>query len=62
MGASAAETDDAETRSDPICSLATVQKLGKVSRSPGSPWPLEPWDFQPQTRVYYCLLHLTGSA
>lgn len=29
MGASAAETDDAETRSAPICSLTTVQKSGR---------------------------------
>lgn len=62
MGASAVETDDAETRSDPICSLATVQNLGKVNRSPGSPQRLEAWDFQPQTLLYYCLLHLTQSA
>jgi len=59
MGASAVETDDAETRSDPICSLASVQKPGKVRRSPGSPQPFEAWDFQPQTLVHYCLLHLT---
>lgn len=59
MGASAVEADDAETRSDPICSFATVQNLGKVNRSRSSPRCSEAWDFQPQTLVYYCLLHLT---
>lgn len=56
MGASAVETDDAETRSDPICSFATVQNLGKVNRSPCSPWRLQAWDFQLHTLVCSCLL------
>lgn len=62
MGASAVETDDAETRSDPICSSATVQNLGKVNRSPWSPWHLQARDFQPHTLVYSCLLLSTKSS
>lgn len=60
MGASAAGTDDAEKRSDPICSLVTAQKLGKVNRSPSSPRPLKAQDFQPQTfiTVYYIYYNL----
>lgn len=60
MGASAAETDDAEKRSDPICSLATTQKLGKVNRSYSSPQPLKARDFQPQTfiTVHYIYYNL----
>lgn len=53
------EADDAETRSDPICSLATVQNLGKVSRSASSPQCVEAQDSQAHTLAYYCLLHLT---
>lgn len=59
MGASVVKTDDAEKRSHPICSLAIVQNLGKVNRSPSSPRCLKAWDFQHQILVYYCLLHYT---